>query len=110
VIDLHVLHGRIEPTRSIGSSIFFASGLVALYSILMIQRSSWTYYAYAFFPVVFWEEVYARKNSIVEGSRQLVAHLHTWKEYMGLGVEIVGFIVLLEAMVGLQMCGRMTRS
>jgi len=65
----------------------------------MIQKSSWTYYAYAFFPAMFWEEVYARKNSTAEGIRQLVAHLDSWSAYMGLGAKIVGFLVLLEAMV-----------
>ncbi|PUU75287.1 Phosphatidylinositolglycan class N-domain-containing protein [Tuber borchii] len=99
VIDLHVLHGRTEPTRTRWSSIFFISGLVAIYSILMIQKSSWTYYAYAFFPAMFWEEVYARKNSTAEGIRRLVAHLDTWSAYMGLGAKMVGFLVLLEAMV-----------
>ena len=48
---------------------------------------------------MFWEEVYARKNSTAEGIRQLVTHLDSWSAYMGLGAKIVGFIVLLEAMV-----------
>ena len=48
---------------------------------------------------MFWEEVYARKRSIAEGTRQLVAHLDSWSAYMGLGAKIVGFLALLEAMV-----------
>ncbi|KAL7275891.1 Glycosyl phosphatidyl inositol anchor synthesis [Rhizina undulata] len=99
IIDLHVLHSSTKTSRTVGSLIFFASALVGLYSVLMVQRSSWTYYAYAFFPVIFWEEVYARRMAVVEGIRQLLAHVTTWGAYFGLIVESFGFIVLLEAMV-----------
>lgn len=79
---------------------FFASALVGLYSVLMVQKSAWTYYAYAFFPVVFWEEVYARRRSVVEGARQLVGHVGSWTGVLGLLVEGVAFGGVLEAMVG----------
>lgn len=38
----------------------------------------------------------------MEGTKQLAAHLHSRSDYMGLGIEIIGFIVLLEAMVELR--------
>ncbi len=54
VIDLHVLHGASKISRTTSSTILFSSVLVALYSLLWFQHSSWTYYAYAFFPILFW--------------------------------------------------------
>ncbi|KAK3390859.1 Phosphatidylinositolglycan class N-domain-containing protein [Podospora didyma] len=75
VIDLHVLHGRLRPSRTLVGSLVFSSLLAALYASFVISKSPITYYAYAFFPVFFWEEVYARRNSLVAGRKQLFGHV-----------------------------------
>lgn len=99
VIDMHVLHGETAPSRSVGSTVFFSSVLVGLYAVLLVQRSAWTYYAYGFFPAVFWEGVFARRQSVVAGTRKLVAHVVGFQGAMALLLQGVMFVVVLEAMV-----------
>lgn len=97
VLDIHVLHGSTEARRSTGSIMFFSSILVALYSVFAIQKSRPTYYAYAFFPVAFWEEVYARRSTVIKGAKKLVTGVSAGK--LKLFVIVVGGVALLEAMV-----------
>lgn len=99
VIDLHVLHGATTPSRTTGSTLFFSSALIGLYAVLLIQQSAWTYYAYGFFPVVFWEGVFARRRSVVTGTRKLVAHVVGIQGGAGLLLQAVAFVAVLEAMV-----------
>ncbi|KAF2141433.1 uncharacterized protein K452DRAFT_272309 [Aplosporella prunicola CBS 121167] len=99
VIDLHVLHGTTETSRTTASAIFFSSVLVALYSMLFIQRSRWTYYAYAIFPVMFWEEVYARRKALVRGREALFGHIGSAKDVLLLVVKFAASLGLLEAIV-----------
>ncbi|KAI9847043.1 MAG: Glycosyl phosphatidyl inositol anchor synthesis [Thelocarpon superellum] len=99
VVDAHVLHGDASTSRTTGSTTFFASVLVALYSFLWVQKSSWTYFAYALFPVVFWEEVYVRRRALVAGRQALLGHVHTVRGYLNLGIKALAFVGLLEAMV-----------
>lgn len=99
VIDLHVLHSKTEHSRTFSSSMFFASVLVALYSVLIVQRSNWTYYAYAFFPVIFWEEVFARREGLMQGGKMLVRHVSGLTGVVGLALEGGIFFGVLEAMV-----------
>src|SRR5207237_9394216 len=65
VIDLYVLHGRLQPSRTVAGTLVSSSVLTALYASFIISKSPITYYAYAFFPVFFWEEVYARRPSLL---------------------------------------------
>ncbi|QDS69199.1 Glycosyl phosphatidyl inositol anchor synthesis [Venturia effusa] len=99
VVDLHVLHGQAQEKRTTASNIVFSSALVILYSILFVQRSSWTYYAYAIFPVFFWEEVYARRAALGQSRKILFYDVSSKKSYMGTVVKSVAFIGLLEALV-----------
>ncbi|RYP35264.1 hypothetical protein DL766_002607 [Monosporascus sp. MC13-8B] len=69
VIDLHVLQGTARSSRSLGGIVFFSSVLVLLYASFIISQSPYTYYAYAFFPVFFWEEVYARRDSLIKANK-----------------------------------------
>lgn len=98
VIDLHVLHGKIETSRTLPGSIFFSSVLVLLYASFIMSKSPLTYYAYAIFPVVFWEEVYARRNSLLEGKKALFGHVATAGGFLVLllkGAVYLGFIECL---------------
>ncbi|EKG17393.1 Type I phosphodiesterase/nucleotide pyrophosphatase/phosphate transferase [Macrophomina phaseolina MS6] len=99
VIDLHVLHGTTETKRSRVSTVVFSSIGVALFSVLLAQRSRWTYYCYAVFPVMFWEEVYARRGALKKGKDVLFEHVKTPGEKVGLVVKFLASIGLLEAIV-----------
>lgn len=99
VIDSHVLHGETETLRSVPSTIGFSSILIALYSILYIQRSSWVYYAYAFFPVMFWEEVFARRASLAKGRAVLFGYVTSSWDVIGLMLKSLAYLGVLEALV-----------
>lgn len=99
VIDLHVLHGKTETKRETVSTVIFSSIGVALFSVLLAQRSRWTYYCYAVFPVMFWEEVYARRAVLKTGKDVLFEHVKTPGDKFGLVVKFLASIGLLEAIV-----------
>ena len=82
--------------------VVFSSILVALYSVLFVQESPSVYYAYAFFPVMFWEEVWARRSALIKGSRVLFAHVTTEREILKLILSTAGFFGLLQALVRLR--------
>ena len=100
VIDLHVLHGKVETSRDLFGIVFFSSILILLYSSFIISRSPLTYYAYAIFPVGFWEEVYARRNSLVEGRKRLFSHIATAGGSVVLFLKAIIFVGLIESLVG----------
>ncbi|KAF2676430.1 PigN-domain-containing protein [Lentithecium fluviatile CBS 122367] len=99
VVDLHVLGEASQTFRTVPSMIVFSSILVALYSVLFMQQSPSVYYAYAFFPVMFWEEVWARRSALIEGSKALFAHVTSKSEVLKLVLSTIGFFGLLEALV-----------
>jgi phosphatidylinositol glycan class N len=101
VVESHVLQGHSKTQRTTASTIAFSSVLVALFSVLFVQRSSLTYYAYAIFPVFFWEGVYAGRGALVAGKRVLFGQVSSKKGYMESVIEAVAFIGLLEALVKL---------
>lgn len=99
VIDLHVLHGKTETSRTLAGTVFFSSVLVALYASFVISKSPLTYYAYAIFPVGFWEEVYARRKALAEGRRVLFGHVTTAGGSFILVLKAVISLVLIESLV-----------
>ncbi|KAF2260733.1 PigN-domain-containing protein [Lojkania enalia] len=99
IIDLHVLRAESEALRTFSSMIFFSSVLIALDSTLFMQQSPYIYYAYAFFPVMFWEEVWARRPALIKGTTVLFAHVSSRADMVKLGVSALGFFGLLEALV-----------
>lgn len=99
VVDLHVLQGRTEPSRNLLSNTFFSSVLLMLFSKIYVERSSLTYYAYAIFPVLFWEQVYARRHAIGEGRKVLFKHISSNYSLAVLGAQAMAFIGLLEILV-----------
>jgi len=98
-IDMHVLHGTVEPTRTTSSIMFFSAILVALYSALFMQKSSWTYYGYAIFPVMFWEEIWAKRGAVRQGSVVLFGHLQSPGDFSVLAMKVVASLALLEGLV-----------
>lgn len=99
-VDVHMLDGKIEASRPTGLVLAFSSILVGLYSLLYVQSSPITYYAYASFPVMFWEEVFARRQALVEGYNKLFAKFSK-AEISKLMVNVVAYLVLLEVMVSI---------
>ncbi|KAF2489103.1 PigN-domain-containing protein [Lophium mytilinum] len=99
VIDSHVLHGELDTLRTTPSVIVFSSILVTLYSVLYIQQSSWVYYAYAFFPVMFWEEVYARRASLAKGKEVLLGHITSPWDRISLVLKSLAVLGVIEALV-----------
>ncbi|RYC54556.1 hypothetical protein CHU98_g11655 [Xylaria longipes] len=98
VVDLHVLQGTTQPSRTIGAMVFFSSVLVALYASFVISQSPPTYYAYAFFPVVFWEEVYARRESLARGRRVLLGHIETGARVLSFTLNLVVYVGIIESL------------
>lgn len=99
VIDVHVLHGSSARQRSSISLVIFSSILVLLYSSFVISESPVTYYAYAFFPVFFWEEVFARRSGLFSGLKLLFGNIAKESSYVAFGLEFVAFIGVMEALV-----------
>jgi phosphatidylinositol glycan class N len=101
VIDLHVLHGAVPDGRTTGTTMAFSSILVLLYSFFIIERSPFTYYGYAFFPVFFWEEVFARRKAFISGSKVLLGHIQETSAYAILLMQSILYLVIIEGFVSL---------
>jgi phosphatidylinositol glycan class N len=99
VVDLHVLHGRIETSRTNVGTVFFSSVLVGLYASFVVSKSPYTYYAYAIFPVAFWEEVYVRRNVIIEGKKALFGHVTSTGELVVSILKAAIFLGVIESFV-----------
>ncbi|EPS30736.1 hypothetical protein PDE_05688 [Penicillium oxalicum 114-2] len=99
VIDLHVLHGTTDSNRTTASISFFSAVLAALFSVFLYQDSSWRYYFYAFFPVFFWEEVFARRKALTAGRQILLGHVHSFSGFLAFGLQALAFVGVLEALV-----------
>lgn len=99
VVDLHVLHGKTDTSRSPLSTAVFASIFVALCSVLVMQQSPLSNYAYAVFPCIFWEEVFARRHALAQGRRVLFGHIKTLNGLAKLVISVLAGVALLEAVV-----------
>jgi GPI ethanolamine phosphate transferase 1 len=99
VIDLHVLQGSIASERTFTTTSIFTSILVLLYASFVIERSPVTYYGYAFFPVLFWEEVFARRKGCITGLKVLFGKVEGSSGYISFAFETLAFIGVLEALV-----------
>jgi len=97
-IDQHVLNGSIQAQRSIGITMAFVAALAAVYTLLFAQSSPWTYYAYAVFPVMFWEEVFTRRQALIQGGKTLFSHLGS-NDLAGFSFSILAFFGFMEIMV-----------
>ena len=99
VIDLFVLHGRLQPSRTLTGTLISSSVLTALYASFVISKSSPTYYAYAFFPVFFWEEVYARRESLAQGRKELFGHIKSGGSFLSLIFNCAIYVGIIESLV-----------
>ena len=100
VIDLHVLQTSSETSRTLLTSGGFVGIAGSLFSIMFMQKAPLMYYAYAIFPLAFWDEVVARREALLRGSRYLLQDIKSQHEYLMLALQAVGFVGVLEALVG----------
>ncbi len=99
VIDMHVLHGTTNTSRTMTTWAVFGAISTALFSFLLVRRVPITYYAYSIFPIVFWEEVLARREVLISGTRVLFADVRSNKDAASLGIKALAFVGVLEALV-----------
>lgn len=99
VVDLHVLHGATEASRTVYISGAFGGLAAVLFTSLWIRSAPLTYYAYTVFPLVFWEEVIARREAVYVGCRQLFKDIGSPRDYLLFTFNTLAYIGLLEAMV-----------
>lgn len=99
VVDIHVLTEDVPAQRTTASVAAFSSILVGLYAILVKQHSPMVYYLYALFPVLFWEEIYVRRNSLIKGGRILFGHVSSTSDVVKVALSTLGFFGLLQALV-----------
>lgn len=101
VVDLHVLQGSEKSSRNPGGIVFFSSVLAILYASFIVSRSPYTYYAYAFFPVFFWEEVYARRASLAKGRQVLFGHIKSSASALSLVINTVIYVGIIQSLVSI---------
>jgi len=101
-VDTFMLNGKVNASRTSASITIFSSMLVSLYSFLFIQSSPVTYYAYAFFPVMFWEEVFVRRRALLEGKERLFAKI-LQQDALKLALSLLAYIAILEVMVNIEL-------
>ena len=99
IVDMHVLQGKEEPSRTTLTSGICGAVAVGVFSFLFLRNSPISYYAYSAFPLYFWEEVLARRRSLVLGCRQLFQDVQSNNDYIFLSLKALGFVAVLEALV-----------
>ena len=99
IIDMHVLQGQSGPSRTAFTSGASSAIVVALFSFLFLRKAPISYYAYSAFPLYFWEEVLARRESLALGTRQLFKDVRFKQDFIILGFKALGFVAVLEALV-----------
>lgn len=99
VIDLHVLSGSTHAVRTPRSIAIFSAIAALIIGLLLSRKAPVTYYAYAIFPPLFWEEVFARRESLRAGSRKLFGGFTSLREWAMFGIDAAAFVGILEALV-----------
>ncbi|KAM0438874.1 hypothetical protein ACHAPT_001635 [Fusarium lateritium] len=98
VLSLYVLQQSVPPQRTLLGFVFFSSILVGLYASFIVSTSPPSYYLYTFFPVLFWEEVYARRSSISQGCQALFGHIKSGGAVATLIFNIVLYIGIIQSL------------
>ena len=99
VIDMHVLHGKARTLRSPATTSIFGATGAMLFSLLLARNAPISYFAYAVFPLIFWEEVLARREALSLGCRKLLKGVSGRQEMLMLGAKAVAFVGVLELLV-----------
>lgn len=94
VINLHVLQGTVVPIRNMTVTAAFIGVLVLLYASFIVSKSPLTYYAYAAFPVFFWEGVTTRRECLIRGAKIIFGSTPPISLVLG-GAIYIGIIISL---------------
>lgn len=95
ILDLYVLQGHTTSSRSLLSTAIFGGIGTILFTNLFLRHVSVYYYAYATFPVLFWEEVYVRRKTLIIGVRVLFKDA----PLLPTAAKSLAYIAVLEALV-----------
>lgn len=106
VVDAFVVKKRIPPQRTLSGIMLLSSLLVAFYASFIISKSPWTYYVYAFFPVVFWGEVIARRAGLAQGGRELFDQINSISAIITFVFDVVAYVTVIILLVK-SFCRRM---
>ncbi|KAG9256424.1 phosphatidylinositolglycan class N [Emericellopsis atlantica] len=98
VVDTFVVKEHISPSRKAGHLTFFSALLVTFYAYFYVSAAPWTYYVYVFYPVMFWEEVFAKRESLVQGGKVLFAHVQGIGAVMALVANIIFYVAVIESL------------
>lgn len=100
VMDMHVIRIEARSSRTPLSNAVFGAVMALFFSFLWVRNAPITFYAYALFPLIFWEGVFARKEALIKGSQALLEVIQSKNDFILLGIKAFAFIGLLEALVG----------
>lgn len=98
VVSMFVVGEAVAPERTALGNTFFSSVLVLLYSSFVISQSPLSYYAYAFFPVAFWEEVYAHRKCLSKGRQILFGHITSASSGLTLTLYTLAYVGIIQSL------------
>ncbi|KAG5921512.1 Glycosyl phosphatidyl inositol anchor synthesis [Claviceps africana] len=96
VVDTFVVRENVPVQRTFLGTAAFTAVLVALYASFFISKSPATYYLYSLFPVVFWEEVFAHRESLVRGKALLFANVRSTGDVLTLILHSALYVIIIQ--------------
>ncbi|KAG6017731.1 Glycosyl phosphatidyl inositol anchor synthesis [Claviceps lovelessii] len=96
VVDMFVVRENVPAKRTFLGTAAFTAVLVALYASFFMSKSPVTYYLYALFPVVFWEEVFAHRESLVRGKALLFANVQSTGDVLTLMLHSAFYVIVIQ--------------
>ena len=110
IFDSYVLTTRLEPHRGqivrphihsnlYQETVFTAVVSITLAAVLYIQHCPLIYYAYAGFPVFFWEEVISNRTTLKQGMKVLMQIEGKSISAQTLVLQILIYLGILESLV-----------
>lgn len=99
VVDTFVVNKTVPPQRTVLGITAFSAALAALYASFIVSKSPPTYYLYAFFPVIFWEEVYAHRDSLYRGKVVLFGHIQSAGGAATLFLHCILYVAVIQSLV-----------
>lgn len=99
VFDSYVLPRRLSPHRGQIETILTAVVAIGLATVLFIQHCPLIYYAYAGFPVFFWEEILANRETLKEGLKVLMEGDGKRISSVNITAQSLLYVGILESLV-----------
>ncbi|GAB0133607.1 Glycosyl phosphatidyl inositol anchor synthesis [Epichloe bromicola] len=98
VVDMFVVRDEVPVQRTFLSTAAFSAVLVSLYASFFISKSPITYYLYSLFPVLFWEEVFAHRESLLRGKAVLLANVQSTGGILTLLLHSVLYVAVIQSL------------